>query len=52
MPEDMTRIVIITTTELDQVGPEPGPLISGDFPVAMAELLAAAERGVTGADTR
>ena len=30
----------------DRVGPELGPQISGDFPVAMAELFAAAERGV------
>lgn len=30
----------------DEVGPELGPQISGDFPVAMAELFAAAERGV------
>ena len=30
----------------DQVGPELGPQISGDFPVAMAELIEAAERGV------
>lgn len=30
----------------DEIGPELGPQISADFPVAMAELLAAAERGV------
>jgi hypothetical protein len=30
----------------DDIGPELGPQISGDFPVAMAELFAAAERGV------
>lgn len=30
----------------DDIGPELGPQISADFPVAMAELLAAAERRV------
>lgn len=30
----------------DDAGPELGPAISSDFPVAMAELLRAAERGV------
>jgi hypothetical protein len=30
----------------DELGPELGPQISADFPVAMDELLAAAERGV------
>ena len=30
----------------DEVGPDLGPQISGDFPSAMAELFAAAERGV------
>lgn len=34
----------ITGADADAVGPELGPQISGDFPVAMAELLAAAER--------
>jgi hypothetical protein len=32
--------------QADQLGPELGPQISGDFPVSMAELLAAAERDV------
>jgi hypothetical protein len=32
----------------DEIGPELGPQISGDFPVAMAELLAAAERRTHG----
>lgn len=30
----------------DEIGPELGPQISGDFPATMAELFAAAERGV------
>lgn len=34
----------ITGADADQVGPELGPQISGDFPDAMEELLAAAER--------
>ena len=36
----------IDGSDADAVGPELGPQISGDFPVAMGELLAAAERGV------
>lgn len=36
----------ISGSGADEIGPELGPQISGDFPVAMAELLAAAERGV------
>jgi hypothetical protein len=45
--------VVTHTLEIDgdgweEAGPELGPQISGDFPVAMAELLAAAERGVRG----
>ncbi|MDR1998613.1 MAG: polyketide cyclase [Frankiaceae bacterium] len=45
----VTHTLEITGADADQVGPELGPQISGDFPVAMAELLAAAERGVGGA---
>jgi len=44
----VTHTLEITGPTADQVGPESGPQISGDFPVAMAELLAAAERGVGG----
>ena len=33
----------------DAVGPELGPQIAGDFPVAMAELLRAAEERATAA---
>jgi hypothetical protein len=36
----------------DEIGPELGPQISGDFPVAMAELLAAAESRQTGQRTK
>jgi hypothetical protein len=36
----------ITGDGADEVGPELGPQISGDFPVAMDELLTAAKRGI------
>ncbi|KHK96063.1 polyketide cyclase [Microbacterium mangrovi] len=39
----VTHTLEITGDGSDEVGPELGPQISGDFPVAMAELLAAAE---------
>ena len=42
----VTHTLVITGAGADQVGPELGPQISGDFPDAMSELLAAAERGV------
>ena len=42
----VTHTLEITGTGSDAVGPELGPQISGDFPVAMAELLAAAESGL------
>ena len=40
----VTHTLEITGAGADQVGPELGPQISGDFPDAMTELLAAAER--------
>lgn len=43
----VTHTLEISGPGADQVGPELGPQISGDFPVAMAELLAAAARGVS-----
>ena len=42
----VTHTLEISGAEADVIGPELGPQISGDFPVAMAELLAAAEKGV------
>lgn len=42
----VTHTLEITGTGSDQVGPELGPQISGDFPIAMAELIASAESGV------
>ena len=39
----VTHTLIIDGPGSDDVGPELGPQISGDFPVAMAELLSAAE---------
>ncbi|MDN4613338.1 SRPBCC family protein [Leifsonia sp. F6_8S_P_1B] len=45
----VTHTVEIAGEEADAVGPELGPQIAGDFPVAMAELLAAAEARSTGA---
>lgn len=45
----VTHTLEVSGPAADQVGPELGPQISGDFPVAMAELLAAAEGGVGGA---
>lgn len=42
----VTHTLEITGTGCDQVGPELGPQISGDFPVAMAELIAHAESGM------
>jgi hypothetical protein len=40
----VTHTLEITGAGADQVGPELGPQISADFPVAMAELLSAATR--------
>lgn len=42
----VTHTLQITGAGSDQVGPELGPQISGDFPTAMAELIARAESGV------
>jgi hypothetical protein len=42
----VTHSLEIDGAQADEVGPELGPQISADFPVAMRELLAAAERGV------
>ena len=42
----VTHTLEITGAGSDQVGPELGPQISGDFPIAMAELIASAESGV------
>jgi hypothetical protein len=42
----VTHTLEITGPGSDQVGPELGPQISGDFPIAMAELIASAERGL------
>lgn len=39
----VTHTLVIDGPGCDEVGPELGPQISGDFPVAMAELLSAAE---------
>jgi hypothetical protein len=39
----VTHTLIIDGPGSDEVGPDLGPQISGDFPVAMAELLSAAE---------
>lgn len=39
----VTHTLVIDGPGSDEVGPELGPQISGDFPVAMAELLFAAE---------
>jgi hypothetical protein len=43
----ITHQLEIDGGDADQVGPELGPQVSGDFPVAMGELVAAAERRVT-----
>lgn len=43
----VTHALTIHGPRADKVGPELGPQISDDFPVAMAELLAAAERRET-----
>ncbi len=42
----VTHRLEIDGDEADQVGPELGPQISGDFPTTMSELFAAAERRV------
>jgi hypothetical protein len=42
----VTHVLEITGEGAEELGPELGPQISSDFPVAMAQLLAAAERGV------
>ena len=39
----VTHTLTIDGPAADEIGPELGPQISGDFPAAMAELLAAAE---------
>lgn len=39
----VTHVLEISGAGADEIGPELGPQISGDFPTAMAELLAAAE---------
>jgi hypothetical protein len=44
----VTHTLEIAGVGADEVGPDLGPQISGDFPVAMAELLAAAERPARG----
>lgn len=41
----ITHTLEITGAGSDEVGPELGPQISGDFLVAMAELIASAESG-------
>jgi hypothetical protein len=43
----VTHTLVIDGPGADHVGPELGPQISGDFPVAMSELLAAASRHAT-----
>ncbi|MGN7798263.1 SRPBCC family protein [Leifsonia sp. 22587] len=43
---DVTHTLEIDGEDADAVGPELGPQIAGDFPVAMAELLRAAEARV------
>ncbi|MFT3715922.1 MAG: SRPBCC family protein [Gordonia sp. (in: high G+C Gram-positive bacteria)] len=43
----VTHVLEIDGPDADTMGPELGPQISDDFPTAMAELFAAAERGVT-----
>lgn len=40
----VTHTLIIDGPGSDDIGPELGPQISGDFPAAMAELLSAAEQ--------
>ncbi len=42
----VTHELEITGDGADEIGPELGPQISNDFPTAMSELFAAAERGV------
>ena len=42
----VTHTLEITGAGSDEIGPELGPQINGDFPVAMAELIASAESGV------
>jgi hypothetical protein len=42
---EVTHTLEIDGQGADEAGPELGPQISADFPVAMAELLAAAEAG-------
>lgn len=44
----VTHTLEITGAGSDEAGPKLGPQISGDFPVAMAELLASAESGMHG----
>jgi len=43
----VTHTLTIDGPSADEVGPELGPQISGDFPVATAELFAAAEQRET-----
>jgi len=44
----VTHTLEIDGDGADQLGPELGPQISGDFPETMTELLTAAEKGVRG----
>lgn len=44
----VTHTLVIDGPDADRIGPELGPQISGDFPIAMAELLAAAHGGPAG----
>jgi hypothetical protein len=46
----VTQTLDIAGPAADRLGPELGSQISQGFPAKMAELLAAAERGVGGAD--
>ena len=41
----VTHTLTIEGPTADDIGPDLGPQISGDFPSAMSELIAAAERG-------
>ena len=44
---EVTHTLVINGPDADEVGPQLGPQISGDFPEAMSELLAAAEQPAT-----
>ena len=47
---EVTHTLEIDGEGADAVGPDLGPQIAGDFPVAMEELLRAAERRSQAAD--